>query len=262
MIFNRVKFYYHISADIFSFLKILNAKLRIALIRKLNIKTSISKDKIFTLNILINKNYRKIYIRTEDLVIFEEVFLRENYRFKNFNNITTIIDLGAHIGFTSLFIYYNFGINGKMICVEPSSSNFKLLELNLKGIPNVFLENYAISSNGLKVYFDESLSSYNYKISKDKSFKEIKTKTISSLVDKYHLKSIDFIKIDIEGSEEELFSDNKNWIKIVRNLAIEIHHNYSADRLNNEIKEISNLKTTEIKYNQKQLPEIYYLGLS
>jgi FkbM family methyltransferase len=149
-----------------------------------------------------------------------------------------------------------------MICVEPSSSNFKLLELNLKGIPNVFLENYAISSTGINVYFDESLSSYNYKISKDKSLKEIETKTISSLIDKYDLKSIDFIKIDIEGSEEELFSNNINWIKVVKNLAIEIHNNYSINQLNNEIKEVSDLQTIEIKYNQKQLPEVYYLSLN
>ena len=262
MIFDRVKSYYQISADIFSFLKILNVKLIITISRKLNIKTSHTRDKIFTFNIIINKNYRKIYLRKEDLIIFEEVFLKENYRFKNLKNISYIVDLGAHIGFTSLFIYYNFGINAKMICVEPSHSNFKLLKLNLNGIPNVFLENYAISSNGLKVYFDESLSSYNYKISKDKSLKEIETKTISSLIDKYDLKSIDFIKIDIEGSEEELFSNNINWIKVVKNLAIEIHHNYSIYQLNNEIKEVSDLQTIEIKYNQKQLPEVYYLSLN
>ena len=47
--------------------------------------------------------------------------------------------------------------------------------------------------------------------------------TFETLLEKYDLKQIDLLKIDIEGAERYLFSGNSLWLKRVSKLIIETH---------------------------------------
>jgi FkbM family methyltransferase len=44
----------------------------------------------------------------------------------------------------------------------------------------------------------------------------------------YELKKIDFLKIDIEGSEFDLLTNNNEWLKNVDKIAMEVHQDFGA----------------------------------
>ena len=52
---------------------------------------------------------------------------------------------------------------------------------------------------------------------------------IDSLMKMFNIKSIDLMKIDIEGAEKELFSDKSdlNWLSSVKSYVIELHDDLS-----------------------------------
>ncbi len=47
--------------------------------------------------------------------------------------------------------------------------------------------------------------------------------------------TIDLLKCDIEGAEQEVFADCASWLHRVRNLVIELHEPYLADRFLQDI---------------------------
>jgi hypothetical protein len=49
------------------------------------------------------------------------------------------------------------------------------------------------------------------------------------LMEKHRIGAIDLLKCDIEGGEQELFSDCGNWIGSVRAMVIELHDGRSGD---------------------------------
>ena len=61
----------------------------------------------------------------------------------------------------------------------------------------------------------------------DQSFQAI---SIAGLMKKYDLEHIDILKMDIEGSEKEIFSDDyKSWLSKVRVLIVEFHDHKIPD---------------------------------
>lgn len=107
----------------------------------------------------------KIRTFTGDIDIFYEIFWDKEYTFpQNFldKDPEVIIDLGAHIGFTSIFLALKYP-NAKIISLEPSKENFELLEYNTKSFKNVICINEAINDEDGCVYFGTDAYSYNQK---------------------------------------------------------------------------------------------------
>ena len=52
--------------------------------------------------------------------------------------------------------------------------------------------------------------------------------TMSELLARHDLDSVDFLKCDIEGSEFELFDDVAGWLPRVRRIAMEVHSDHGA----------------------------------
>ena len=55
---------------------------------------------------------------------------------------------------------------------------------------------------------------------------DIKTVTIEELLSLFDKHYVDILKIDIEGAEKELFSNNTNWINYVGTLIVELHDRF------------------------------------
>ena len=47
--------------------------------------------------------------------------------------------------------------------------------------------------------------------------------SVSSLIKKYDMPSIDLLKLDIEGAEKEVLSTADQWIEKVKTIAVELH---------------------------------------
>jgi FkbM family methyltransferase len=136
--------------------------------------------------------------------LFNEIFLRQEYCFITDNKSPFIIDCGSNIG-ASILYFKKLYPNARIIGFEPSEQAFDVLKSNIEGngLQNVTIYNLGLSGweDEQEFYFDPSNIS-NLRMS---FFKErvqgvstlVKTTTLS----KYINQTVDFLKMDIEGSE-------------------------------------------------------------
>jgi len=150
--------------------------------------------------------------------IFED---REYSDFFPFYKMATIIDIGAHYGYFSIFANSNTDKNSRIIAVEPNKNNFLNLEKNIKacGIINISNLNLAISgkSGVSNLYIGETPNHSlfeHYLLNKDKNrgFEEVKAKTLEDLIVENDLDKIDFLKMDCEGAEYEILGNTPGYI--------------------------------------------------
>lgn len=169
-----------------------------------------------------------IYYRpgTADLTTFREIFLREEYKLELPASLTPkiIIDAGANIGFTSVFFSRHYP-DATIYALEPELGNFELLQKNAEGNPRVTAIQAALwNENGTIEIADHGYGLRGFMVQKQ-SGKNLTTQalTLQSIIQQYNIPSIDILKIDIEGSEKEVFSGDTSWLQITICLVIELH---------------------------------------
>jgi FkbM family methyltransferase len=149
---------------------------------------------------------------------FPETFIFESiikYFKKNSNEIFSgeVLDVGAHIGFHSLYLSKYFK---SVSSFEPHPLTYKLLEFNaLNSKRNIKTFNFALQDRvGTAFLYDSKLtniggSSLVSRKTKPASRFRVKIKTLDSLKIK---KKITFIKLDIENSEYKFLKGGRNLI--------------------------------------------------
>lgn len=186
---------------------------------------------------LVENDKFKVRLRTNssDLSVFEEIFISGEYKkllevlLINKIEITSIVDLGSNIGLTSYLLseYYRDAL---FICVEPDSGNYKLLEENTREIINKVLYENAIWGHetvlDLNHNFRDGLDwSIQVVESTDNFEKKVAAITLPMIISKNQLSEIGLLKIDIEGSEFELFKtiESSSFLDKVKVIVVEIH---------------------------------------
>ncbi len=196
-----------------------NKKLRkiiIPLLKKLNlgnisIKHHYTGSK-FKLDAFIHKGYWYHGKNREKIQM-------DNFR-KLINEGDTVFELGAHIGYISVFFSHLAGPNGKVYVFEPGVNNLGYVRENIANAKNknVELVEKAVSdTNGTATFYLENLTGQSNSLVKDyrvtkkihsKTFVDLKknevqveTIRIDDFVKQKGINRIDFIKIDIEGAE-------------------------------------------------------------
>ena len=154
----------------------------------------------------------------------EEIFEDEVYRFKSKNNAPFIIDCGANIGLSLLYFKKKYP-NSKIIAFEPDKRIFKILKKNIDTFfnnKNIDVREEAVWVKDTElIFFSEG--SLAGSVSVDFSDKNNKQKVKAIDFKKYLNTKVDFLKIDIEGAENQLIFDIKDHLKNVENLFIEYH---------------------------------------
>jgi len=165
--------------------------------------------------------------RTSDAAVFAQIFLQEELDFTLARTPMTIVDGGANIGLSSLFLARKYP-DAQILAVEFESSNFALLERNAAGYPNIRCVHAGLWSH------DARLSVANPNAEKwayapvsagdvEMPASTVQAVTVGTLLDRYGFEHVDFLKLDIEGSEFEVFSTRPSWLARVRAIAIELH---------------------------------------
>lgn len=181
-----------------------------------------------------------------DYAIYHEIYNLQDYynnRDKKINDGDIVVDLGGNIGIFNRWAYSQGA--AKVISFEPDKRYFKLLSLNSD--PRSILFNAAVSDKmgELDIYESEhlggsSLTEFGDYINKYKT----RTYTLDYLFNIGLIDHIDFLKIDIEGSEiNALKGISDENLKKVKTIAMEYHHgqlNFDINIRNEFINRLNN----------------------
>lgn len=134
-----------------------------------------------------------------------------------------IIDCGGNIGLASKYFNIEYP-EAEIICIEPDHLNIEQAKINNKNSKVHFLEKAIGCRDEKGTVVDPGLGEWGYRmeISQDGNTEIV---SINKLLETYpNSKYTPFIvKIDIEGFEKNLFSENTEWIEIFPLLIIELH---------------------------------------
>ena len=153
-------------------------------------------------------------------------------------NPKIIIDIGACWGEYSLIFSKEFP-NCKIFSIEGSPKNFNTLKHNIEANPiigkTISPFNFIISDYNGVGKITNSLSTMNTVTNIQNNhfnqFAEVETRTLNNFLNDNKLMNVDFIKIDIEGSEISLLNDLKN--NLFKIIQIElINYNKLEDNIN------------------------------
>jgi FkbM family methyltransferase len=177
---------------------------------------------------------RRIKVRPggSDLFTLEEVLQREVYAAvpELLPSCERIIDLGAHIGLSSLYFLSRYP-RAKLLAIEPHAGSFNLLRQNLQPwidsgqcIPlhaAVWSEDgFVAPAVSVDAWYQ---ASFRIQPRGESEAGSIRGLSMGTLIRMSGANEIHLVKIDIEGSEAELFGSNIEWLQEVRCLAIEFH---------------------------------------
>ena len=171
---------------------------------------------------------------TTDRKVLTQIFVLDEYGPIDLPGPRLILDLGANVGYSSAYFLSKYP-TASVLAIEPDPDNYKICCQNMRPFgrranvihgavwsvsTNLALE-ISTSANGgswatqVKPLLDADA------VAKSDS---VKGYDMATLVDLCNSAEIDLLKIDIEGSERELFSRNtESWLPRVRNLCIELH---------------------------------------
>jgi FkbM family methyltransferase len=178
---------------------------------------------------------RPIYIRlgSSDRAVLVEVFARNEYdrkRLAAFDEVRTILDLGANTGITIRYWRSVFP-DARIVAVEPDAGNFRLLEQNIVGLAGVTAVQTFVGAAEGQAYLEADHESFALRMSHRPAGEPIACTTVPRLLERFEGLDIDLLKCDIEGSEAELFADCAAWIGRVRRVVVEVHSPYNVSRL-------------------------------
>jgi FkbM family methyltransferase len=162
-----------------------------------------------TMGILTHRNYNdnfKYIFKTGYSCDAVPLMLAMNDKIKN-SNIT--IDVGANIGVTSIWLAKNSRI---VYSFEPQRKNIERFRANLiaNNINNVLLTEKAVSDNSgeLEFYIHESYGHHSLgKVGTSKiiGVEKVQVITLTDFCKNMCIEEIDFLKVDVEGFEIEVF---------------------------------------------------------
>ncbi len=174
---------------------------------------------------------------SSDARVYEQVIINQEYRIvlsliaENDIKPKWMIDCGSNIGITSLYFLNRFP-GCSLVCVEADRRNFEQLKINLEEQENVHFYHRAIwhESNHLLSIGDSFRDGMEWSKSVDKDqvgdeAAQVNSISIRELIDTHEIDVVDFLKIDIEGAEHEIFlsAAPNDFLAITRFIAVEIH---------------------------------------
>lgn len=188
---------------------------------------------------------------SSDIVIFEQVFIYEEYRIPIPSHIKPqlIIDGGAHVGYASIYFANQFP-EAKIFAIEPSQANRKVLKENVSCYPQVTIIPAAIWNEKISLESTRSNTKggAGFRVSEAKSTTSelIDSITIEDILQLANTAKINILKLDVEGSEKEIFSNSDNWINKVDMIIIELH-----ERVKPGCREAFNSATSAFEFQGK-----------
>jgi FkbM family methyltransferase len=137
-----------------------------------------------------------------------------------------IFDLGANVGYSSVYFALRWP-GARVLAVEPEPSNVAMLRRNVAAFPQIdVIEAGVWPHPGWLALEDVGKGYWGMRVRATGDPAGVPAVTIPELMERAGTDWVDFVKIDIEGSEHELFSDETEWLCAVGALMLELHDRY------------------------------------
>jgi FkbM family methyltransferase len=184
---------------------------------------------------------RTIYLRRRsgDIFVFHEIFTSLCYHLPGPvapKEPSVIVDLGANIGLTTLFLASRFP-GAKHVCVEPHPANVAVLRMNLASMQSrVHIIEAAAADKPGEAEFNESPWSWGgHLVERGRSTHSVRCITVDEIISTCGLEAIDVLKVDIEGAEERVFAARPSWLGKTGCIIIELHSRYSLNQFRRDV---------------------------
>ncbi len=186
-------------------------------------------------------DWGKIPIRAngEDTSLLRQIFVNGEYDLPS-ENVRRVVDLGANIGMATLYLSRKFP-DAEIACVEPSPQNAPLLKrvIALNGVRARVFEAAIGPADGSIDLFLSAQPDCTSVVNAVNPVGVINVPQISMdhLMKDMGWDGIDVLKLDIEGAEKFLLTENQSWLEKVRMVVGESHVNvgYSYAQLSKDL---------------------------
>lgn len=188
-----------------------------------------------------NKRVISLSIRDEiDVLVMEQIFVHHDYnlsRLARYSELLNkyeeiirsgrtplIVDCGANSGMATVYFKETFS-NAHIIAVEPDPSNMALAKENTKTYKNItYIFGGIGNSVGKADLVDPGQGNWSQRVELANSG-GVDIYSVNSLLESFPDDTYEllFIKIDIEGFEDNLFESNTDWVDKFPLIIIELH---------------------------------------
>jgi FkbM family methyltransferase len=168
----------------------------------------------------------RLRMKTSDELAFVEVVLDHAYRFDLPFTPHVIIDAGANIGVASIY-FANRYPEAKIFAIEPEPANYALLVKNVRRYPSIVPVHAALWNHDGEISVSlpdpstGAVGNWAFFTHEGEGIR-VRALRMESLLKELDIDTVDLVKIDIEGSEIEVF-ESADWVNRVRALAVETH---------------------------------------
>jgi FkbM family methyltransferase len=192
--------------------------------------------------LVINSKQVKLSNLGDDLfpivteIFYDKVYERDFVRL-NINDV--VVDIGANYGVFSL--YSQMFNPSKVYAVEPLKATFKSMKKNLTEYGVTCINKAVSSDNGFEKFMITEVNGNNFSEKNENGFHPssvigeeiVETITINQLISDYDIERIDFLKVDCEGGELDLFRtiDKEYLQNNVGKIAMEYHSKEIHDEI-------------------------------
>lgn len=182
-------------------------------------------------------------ITLEQIGVLHGVYVEEEYDLTRMlkGYPRTILDLGANIGMASTYLHLCYP-EARIACVEPDPRNLPTLQ--------EMFEKNRVAAKVFPCAVADKPGTFNLMMGRDSTMSALEGSSIRSSADsvpvtvrimqdvlgELNWESVDLMKIDIEGTEDDLLSKNNDWLTKVNAIVIEVHPNTSASKIDSYLK--------------------------
>ena len=163
---------------------------------------------------------------TSDISVFESIFVWRQYALKFATPPKTILDGGGNIGLSVVWFSTHFP-DAEILVVEPNAANYELLLQNMATFRNVKTLQAGIWSRDCLVRVkqeDVRPDSFSFEPCEAGQDGATQAFDIATLADRFVMPTLDLVKLDIEGAEEELFTNRfESWLHMANMIVVECH---------------------------------------
>jgi FkbM family methyltransferase len=151
----------------------------------------------------------------------------EYKKLSQFTEALYVIDAGANVGFTSLYLAKRLPF-ATIIALEPDPENYKMLVRNVRATDRIIPVQGALWSHSTSLSMsDQQFGDGDFWA---KTVAEIpgcvRAFSVADIIQAYSMRGMILVKIDIEGAETIVFSKNVElWMPEVTAVNVEIHFN-------------------------------------